>query len=51
MKSRLWHTSDPKHVLIISRWLPAGVDVFAALELRTNRGFILEMFLASGAKG
>lgn len=27
MNSRLWHPSDPKHVLIISRWLPVGVDV------------------------
>lgn len=23
MNSRLWHPSDPKHVLIISRWPPA----------------------------
>lgn len=26
-KSRLWHPSDPKHVVIISPWLPVGVDV------------------------
>lgn len=29
MNSRLWHPSDPKHVLIISRWLPVGVDVIS----------------------
>lgn len=28
--SRLWHPSDPKHVLIISPWLPVGVDVISA---------------------
>lgn len=27
--SRLWHPSDPKHVLIISPWLPVGVDVIS----------------------
>lgn len=27
MNSRLWHPSDAKHVLIINRWLPAGLDV------------------------
>lgn len=25
--SRLWHPTDPKHVVIISPWLPVGVDV------------------------
>lgn len=29
MNSRLWHPSDPKHVLIISCWLPVGVDVIS----------------------
>lgn len=48
--SRLWQPSDPKHVLIISRWLPAGVDVVGALEQRTNCGFISEMFSASGER-
>lgn len=28
--SRLWHPSDPKHVLIISPWLPVGVYVISA---------------------
>lgn len=27
--SRLWHPSDPKHVLIISPWLPVGVYVIS----------------------
>ncbi|KAF3700102.1 hypothetical protein EXN66_Car015789 [Channa argus] len=27
--SRLWHPSDPKHVRIISPWLPVGVNVIS----------------------
>lgn len=30
--SRLWHPSDPKHVLVISPWLPVGVDVIGTHE-------------------
>lgn len=27
--SRLWHSSDPKHVLIIILWLPVEIDVIS----------------------
>lgn len=33
---RLRQPTDPKHVLIVSRWLPAGVDGVGALEQSTN---------------
>lgn len=53
MNSRLWHPSDPKHVLIISRWFPAPQLMSSAHTSQQARAtnkllFQMRVFLLSG---